>query len=175
MQELAGALRRIDHAKMRPSETHTILIVEDDDTLRSVLEMGLTSEGYRVIVAGSGREGIRLAAEHSPHLVLLDVTLPGLNGFDVCRELRHSGFNAPIMMVTGRAEEIDRVVGLEPGVLLVPRTARPQFVHRHERRPRDSIGEDRRRAYGTSSNARVVARRGAEVVSRQSFGDGGGS
>jgi serine/threonine protein kinase len=115
MQELAGALRRIERAKTRAGETATILVIEDDDILRSVLEMGLTSEGYRVLVAGAGLEGIRLAAEQAPHLVLLDVTLPGLNGFDVCRELRHSGFNAPIMMVTGRAEEIDRVVGLEMG------------------------------------------------------------
>ena len=66
-------------------------------------------------MAGNGREGIRLAAEEAPHLVLLDVTLPGLNGFDVCRELRRNGFNAPIMMVTGKTDEVDRVVGLEIG------------------------------------------------------------
>jgi serine/threonine protein kinase len=115
MQELAGALRRLDTGKPRGSEPATILVIEDDDTLRTVLEMGLTSEGYRVLVAGNGREGLLLAAEEAPHLVLLDVTLPGLNGFDVCRELRHRGFNAPIMMVTGKTEEVDRIVGLEIG------------------------------------------------------------
>jgi CheY-like chemotaxis protein/tRNA A-37 threonylcarbamoyl transferase component Bud32 len=150
MQELAGALRRIDHAKTRPSETHTILVVEDDDTLRAVLEMGLTSEGYRVIVAGSGREGIRLAADHAPHLVLLDVTLPGLNGFDVCRELRHSGFNAPIMMVTGRAEEIDRVVGLEMGAddYLVKPFGQRELVTR--------VRAHLRRAYAMDASRRVM-------------------
>jgi serine/threonine protein kinase len=115
MPELAAALRQLDKPKTPPRETPTILIVEDDDTLRTVLEMGLSGEGYRVLIASNGREGIRLAAEEAPHLVLLDVTLPGLNGFDVCRELRQRGFNAPIMMVTGKTEEVDRVVGLEIG------------------------------------------------------------
>jgi len=116
VQEMANVLRRLAHAPAsRPRETPTILVIEDDDTLRDTLEVGLLSEGYRVLKAGDGREGIRLAAEQAPHLVLLDVTLPGVNGFDVCRELRHSGFTAPIIMVTGRAEEVDRVVGLEIG------------------------------------------------------------
>ena len=116
VHEMADVLRRLVHTPVsRPCETPTILVIEDDDTLRDTLEAGLLSEGYRVLKAGDGREGIRLAAEAAPHLVLLDVTLPGMNGFDVCRELRHSGFTAPIVMVTGRAEEVDRVVGLEIG------------------------------------------------------------
>ena len=98
-----------------PIVTTTILVIEDDDTLRNTLEMGLEGEGYRVLKAANGREGIRLAADERPDLVLLDVTLPGVNGFDVCRELRGKGFSAPIIMVTGRAEEVDRVVGLEIG------------------------------------------------------------
>jgi CheY-like chemotaxis protein/tRNA A-37 threonylcarbamoyl transferase component Bud32 len=116
VQELAAALRRLVSApESRPCDTPTILVIEDDDGLRSTLETGLLSEGYRVLQAGNGREGIRRAVEEAPHLVLLDVTLPGLNGFDVCRELRHQGFKAPIIMVTGRVEEVDRVVGLEIG------------------------------------------------------------
>ncbi|MBI4476588.1 MAG: protein kinase [Acidobacteria bacterium] len=115
MEELAAALRRLEPTKNRGCETPTILVVEDDDILRGVLETGLADEGYRVLIAGNGRDAIRLAAEEAPHLVLLDVTLPGLNGFDVCRELRHQGFNAPIMMVTGKTQEVDRVVGLEIG------------------------------------------------------------
>jgi DNA-binding response OmpR family regulator len=90
-------------------------VIEDDDTLRNTLEIGLEGEGYRVLKAANGREGIRLAGDERPDLVLLDVTLPGVNGFDVCRELRSKGFGAPIIMVTGRAEEVDRVVGLEIG------------------------------------------------------------
>lgn len=116
VQELADMLRRIVAAPAsRPCETPTILVIEDDHTLRDTLEMGLLSEGYRVLKAGNGREGIRLATEEAPHLVLLDVTLPGLNGFDVCRELRRKGFTVPIIMVTGRVTEVDRVVGLEIG------------------------------------------------------------
>ncbi len=124
VQELADALRPFDVAQgrglvsvpdSRPCDTPTILVIEDDDGLRSTLETGLVSEGYRVLNAGNGRDGIRLAVEEAPHLVLLDVTLPGLNGLDVCRDLRHKGFKAPIIMVTGRVEEVDRVVGLEIG------------------------------------------------------------
>ena len=116
MLELASALRRIEETpEVRSCETPTILVIEDDEGLRSTLEMSLSSEGYRVLKAANGREGIRLAAEKSPHVVLLDVMLPGLNGFDVCRELRRTGFDGPIMMVTGRTEEVDRVVGLEIG------------------------------------------------------------
>ena len=115
MTELASALRSIDVTTTGTGETPTILVIEDDDTLRMVLEMGLANEGYRVLIAADGRDGIRLAAAEAPHLILLDVNLPGLNGFDVCRELRRNGFNAPIMMVTGKTQEVDRVVGLEIG------------------------------------------------------------
>jgi len=116
IRELASALRRLaTAASPPPRDTTTILVIEDDDTLRNTLEIGLEGEGYRVLKAANGREGIRLAGDERPDLVLLDVTLPGVNGFDVCRELRGKGFGAPIIMVTGRAEEVDRVVGLEIG------------------------------------------------------------
>jgi serine/threonine protein kinase len=116
MADLASALRRIEEsAEPCAYETPTILVIEDDEGLRSTLEMSLFAEGYNVIKAANGREGIHLARWKRPHLVLLDVMLPGLNGFDVCRELRRTGFDGPIMMVTGRTEEVDRVVGLEIG------------------------------------------------------------
>jgi DNA-binding response OmpR family regulator len=80
----------------------------------------------------------------------LDVTLPGLNGFDVCRELRHGGFNAPIMMVTGRAEEIDRVVGLEMGAddYLVKPFGQRELVTR--------VRAHLRRAYAMDASRRVI-------------------
>lgn len=115
VKELATALRRLVTAASPTRETITILVIEDDDTLRDTLELGLEGEGYRVLKAANGRDGIRLIADERPDLVLLDVTLPGANGFDVCRQLRGKGFTAPIIMVTGRAEEVDRVVGLEIG------------------------------------------------------------
>jgi CheY-like chemotaxis protein len=116
MEELASALRQLNKVPpTRPCDTPTVLVIEDDEGLRSVLEFGLLSEGYRVIKAGNGRDAIRLAAEQAPQMLLLDVGLPGLNGFDVCRELRRNGFAAPILMLTGRTDEVDRVVGLEIG------------------------------------------------------------
>ncbi|MDP2998689.1 MAG: protein kinase [Bryobacterales bacterium] len=116
MEELAAGLRRLEEAPAAHTcEAPTILVIEDDDALRSTVEMGLSDEGYQVLKAANGREGIRLATEKNPDLVLLDVMMPGPNGFDVCRELRHRGFCAPIIMVTGRTDEVDRVVGLEIG------------------------------------------------------------
>jgi serine/threonine protein kinase len=116
VKDFAAALRRVTIAEpTRPRDTITVLVIEDDETLRDTLEISLEGEGYRVIKAGNGREGIRAAETGRPDLVLLDVTLPGMNGFDVCRELRSHGLAAPIIMVTGRADEVDRVVGLEIG------------------------------------------------------------
>jgi DNA-binding response OmpR family regulator len=92
-----------------------ILVVEDEPDLRRGLEMNLKAEGYAVLTAGTGDAGVEQALNENPDLVLLDVMLPGLNGFDVCRELRRKGFEAPIIMLTAKAEEIDRVVGLEIG------------------------------------------------------------
>jgi DNA-binding response OmpR family regulator len=92
-----------------------ILVIEDEPDLRRGLEMNLKAEGYGVLTAVSGEAGLEQALDERPDLVLLDVMLPGLNGFDVCRELRRKGFEAPIIMLTAKAEEIDRVVGLEIG------------------------------------------------------------
>ena len=92
-----------------------ILIVEDEPDLRRGLEMNLRAEGYGVLTAATGDAGVKQALSEKPDLVLLDVMLPGLNGFDVCRELRRKGFEAPIIMLTAKSEEIDRVVGLEIG------------------------------------------------------------
>jgi CheY-like chemotaxis protein len=116
MEELAAALRRLAEAPAAcAGEAPTILVIEDDDVLRGAVELGLAYEGYQVLNARNGRDGLRLALERHPHLVLLDVMMPGPNGFDVCRELRHRGFAAPIIMVTGRTGEVDKVVGLEIG------------------------------------------------------------
>jgi|SRR5579885_754780 DNA-binding response OmpR family regulator len=92
-----------------------ILIIEDEPDLRHGLEINLKAEGFSVLTAATGDVGVKQALGERPDLVLLDVMLPGLNGFDVCRELRRKGFEAPIIMLTAKAEEIDRVVGLEIG------------------------------------------------------------
>lgn len=94
---------------------YRILIVEDEEALLKGLELNLAREGYQILTAGNGEEGLRLALRENPQLVLLDIMLPGINGLDVCRELRRKGFDAPIIMLTAKSEEVDRVVGLEIG------------------------------------------------------------
>ncbi len=92
-----------------------ILLVEDDPTLARTLEEGLGSEGYRVIWKASGLEAVAYAREHHPTLILLDVRLPDLSGFDVCRQMRQAGLHQPVIMLTARDEETDKVLGLEMG------------------------------------------------------------
>jgi DNA-binding response OmpR family regulator len=97
------------------SEQKSILIVEDEADLRRGLELNLAAEGYRVMTAARGDVAVEQALDERPDLVLLDIMLPGRSGLDVCQELRSKGFDAPIIMLTAKAEEVDRVVGLEIG------------------------------------------------------------
>jgi len=92
-----------------------ILIIEDEPDLLRGLALNLKAEGYCVLTASRGDLGLEQALRDRPELVLLDIMLPGMNGLDVCRELRRKGFEAPIIMLTAKAEEVDRVVGLEIG------------------------------------------------------------
>lgn len=91
-----------------------ILVVEDEISLQETLSYNLRHEGYQVEIAGDGVDGLRLAKEFHPDLVLLDVMLPRMDGFEVCKNLR-ADMDMPILMLTARADEIDRVVGLEIG------------------------------------------------------------
>ena len=93
---------------------YQVLVVEDDRTLSEMLQYNLQRQGYDVLLAGDGRKGIQLALEHRPDLILLDVMLPGADGFEVCRILRKE-LSVPILMLTARTEEIDKIVGLEMG------------------------------------------------------------
>jgi len=94
-----------------------ILIVEDERSLSDVLSYNLRREGYEVLVANEGREGLRKAQTVLPNLIVLDLMLPILSGLDVCRELRASSKTAtiPIIMVTAKTEETDQVVGFAVG------------------------------------------------------------
>lgn len=91
-----------------------ILIVEDEPALQETLSYNLARQGYSVEVAGDGITAIDLARRIHPDLLVLDIMLPGLDGFEVCRILRQE-MNVPIIMLTARDDEIDRVVGLEVG------------------------------------------------------------
>ena len=92
-----------------------ILIVEDDPGIRLVLRDSLAIEGYQVITAADGPEGLRQALECKPDLILLDLMLPFLDGFEVCRRVRREGLTSPIMMLTVKDAEADKVLGLEAG------------------------------------------------------------
>lgn len=92
-----------------------ILIVEDERAVARGLEYGLTSEGFTVLWADTGQQGLELARSQNPHLILLDIRLPDVSGFDVCRQLRAEGKRLPILMLTARDEEVDKVLGLELG------------------------------------------------------------
>jgi len=91
-----------------------ILVVDDEISLQETLAYNLKKEGYEIEVAGDGTTAIELARQMKPDLIILDVMLPGLDGFEVCRILRQE-MSTPVLMLTARDDEIDRVVGLEVG------------------------------------------------------------
>mgnify|MGYP004460063897 FL=1 len=91
-----------------------ILVVEDEKTISDILAFNLQREGYDTIAAYDGAEGLRCALEEAPDLILLDVMLPKMDGFEVCRQVREQK-DTPIIMLTAREEETDKVTGLELG------------------------------------------------------------
>lgn len=93
---------------------NTALVVEDEPNMLFALEYALEQDGYETLTATDGDGGLRIARERRPDIVILDVMLPRLDGFEVCRILRRES-NVPILMLTARGEEVDRVVGLELG------------------------------------------------------------
>ena len=92
-----------------------VLLVEDDPSILTTLKYNLGMEGYEVIAVMDGAEALTLARSRTPNLIVLDVMLPIMSGMEVCRSLRAEGDTVPILMLTARAEEIERVVGLETG------------------------------------------------------------
>lgn len=93
----------------------TVLIVEDEKNIVDILRFNLQREGYRTAEAYDGEAGLAAAQREHPDLILLDVMLPRMNGFDVCRALREAGDNVPILILTAREEEEDKINGLELG------------------------------------------------------------
>lgn len=92
-----------------------VLIVDDEKSIVDILKYNLEKAEYDILCAYDGREGLNLAREENPDLMLLDVMLPFIDGFQVCRTLRSEGNNIPIIMITAREEETDKVLGLELG------------------------------------------------------------
>ena len=97
------------------SNGKTVLIVEDEKNIVDILKFNLQRAGYQTLEAYDGEDGLSQALSANPDLILLDVMLPKKNGFDVCRALREQGSNVPVIILTAREEEADKVLGLEIG------------------------------------------------------------
>lgn len=95
--------------------THSILIVEDDRDLVKLIKINLEDLGHNVYTAGDGLEALKLFEEKDPSLVILDIMLPKMDGFEVCKRIRKENRKVPIMMLTAKAEEVDTILGLELG------------------------------------------------------------
>ena len=99
---------------MTPTDNKTILIVEDDENTSSLIALYLEREGFSAVTAGDGEMALALAGRHRPELVILDLMIPKVDGWEVCRRLRQTS-EVPVIMLTARGEEIDRVAGLTLG------------------------------------------------------------
>jgi len=103
------------HTEKGGTEMKKILIIEDEANIRELLSYNLTSNGYQTLEAEDGIQGFEMSIREKPDLILLDLMLPGKNGLDICRELRGRGAKTPIIMLTAKNEDIDKVMGLEFG------------------------------------------------------------
>src|SRR5450432_2653962 len=95
-------------------ERGTILVVDDEPNIADLIDLYLSRDGFRVVKATTGEDGVRAVGEHRPRLVVLDIGLPDIDGLEVCRRLRQTS-TIPVIFLTARDSEIDRVVGLELG------------------------------------------------------------
>jgi len=149
-----------------------ILIIEDEAVIRKAIRMACEKEGYEVVEAENGSEGLYLSESSRPDLILLDVMLPDISGFDVCREVRKSGSAVPIIILSAKTDEIDIVVGLEIGTddyITKPFRARELLarIAAHLRRVRqEEYGSDGRLDFKDLSinlNERRVFKKGDKV------------
>ena len=92
-------------------DAHSVLVVEDDKNLIDLLSLHLSDIGFRVDTSLNGTEGLEKAMTGTYDLIVLDLMLPGMSGYEICRELRDSGFQSPIIMLTARQDEFDKVHG----------------------------------------------------------------
>jgi DNA-binding response OmpR family regulator len=95
-------------------ERGTVLVVDDEPNIADLVELYLRRDGFRVLKAANGEDGLRAVADHRPRLIVLDVGLPDVDGLEICRRLRASS-NIPVIFLTARDTEVDRVLGLELG------------------------------------------------------------
>lgn len=134
----------------------TVLVVEDDEAMAVALRDGFQLEGYRVVSASDGVRALELVASEAPDIVLLDVMLPALSGLDVCRQLRGRENRIPIIMLTARGQEADKVLGLRLGAddyvtkpfSLLELLARVESVLRRSHRTSSENGVDHHYRFG---------------------------
>lgn len=125
-----------------------ILIIEDEDAILVPLADNLRLEGYEVTTASDGRQGFALAQEERHDLLILDIMLPGMDGFEICKKLRQAGVTIPILVLTAKGQEVDKVLGLELGAddyVTKPFSsrellARVKALLRRSREPQQDIG-----------------------------------
>lgn len=96
-------------------DSFTIAVIEDEDLIRKSLVMNLELEGFKVITASDGETGVELVTQHKPDLIIMDVMMPKKDGLQACRELRISGVSTPLILLTARNSEVDKVLGLDLG------------------------------------------------------------
>jgi len=101
--------------KKEGKEMHKILIIEDEANIRELISYNLINNNYKVLEAEDGLQGLEMSIREKPDLILLDLMLPGMNGMDLCKELRDRGSKIPIIILTAKNEDIDKVMGLEFG------------------------------------------------------------
>lgn len=132
----------------------TIAVIEDDPAVAKGLGFALEQEGYVVRWAEDGAQGHRLVAGESPHLIILDIRLPDTSGFAVCRKLRQEGFRQPILMLTARDDQVDKVLGFEVGAddYVVKPYGLPELLSRVRALLRRAYGELSQR----SSNEKIT-------------------
>ena len=137
-----------------------ILVVEDEKAISDILVFNLQREGYDTLAAYDGAEGLRCALEEAPDLILLDVMLPEMDGFEVCRRVRAEK-DTPIIMLTAREEETDKVMGLELGAddyITKPFSMRELMARVKANMRRTYSGEDREKAEAPSGGGLRVSK-----------------
>lgn len=149
----------------------TVLIIEDDESLMLGLEENLAVAGYRVLTAVTGTAGLALALERKPDLLLLDLTLPDMGGYEVCRTLREKHVSMPIIMLTARKDEADKLKGFETGAddyvtkpfSVKELLARVKAVLARLERKQEAAAPIRFDQYVLDGSSRVLTRKGQEV------------
>jgi DNA-binding response OmpR family regulator len=151
--------------------SRTVLVIEDDESISMGLEMNLSAEGYQVLVAQNGETGLALARDSGIDLLILDVMLPRLNGFELLRILRNEGHTVPVILLSARGAEMDKVMGLDLGAedyitkpfSLAELLARVKAVLRRDAIARNEKGPLRAADLEIDRAAREVRRRGVLV------------